>query len=136
MGSDHCSDEVRTPVEALPPHPRGSCMKPVPGSRTPSRTRWRRLLVALLAPMLALTATSASAQGVWLALPSMPTARPNGAGAAAPCPDGLRNPCVYAIGGTGSAGTENRLEAYSPATNPWAFLPSLPTATAGAAAAA
>ncbi|MET7618828.1 hypothetical protein [Streptomyces sp. NPDC005408] len=37
---------------------------------------------------------------VWATLPSMPTARFNLAGVAAPCPDSLHRTCVYAIGGS------------------------------------
>ncbi|MFE4425012.1 Kelch repeat-containing protein [Streptomyces sp. NPDC056817] len=114
--------------------------EPVAGPRTPprARARWRRLAVAVLAPLLALTPITAEAQGVWLTLPSMPTARGELAGAAAPCPKGQKGKCVYAIGGLNDSGTVlNTVEAYSQAVNAWATLPSMPTARselAGAAA--
>ncbi|MFF3879075.1 Kelch repeat-containing protein [Streptomyces sp. NPDC001978] len=115
---------------------------PVAGTGTPSwrRARWRRLAVAALVPLLALTTTTAHAQGVWVNLPSLPTARFAPAGAAAPCPAdvaGLRGTCVYALGGQHGISLLDTVEAYSPATNTWAALPSMPTARrtlAGAAA--
>ncbi|WP_369776331.1 kelch repeat-containing protein [Streptomyces sp. R33] len=76
----------------------------------------------------------------WESVPSLPTPRRSLAGAAAPCPkdvEGLRGICVYAIGGLSEAGSTGAVEAYSPATNRWATLPSLPTprgTLAGAAA--
>jgi hypothetical protein len=75
----------------------------------------------------------------WATLPPMPTARSYLAGAAAPCPGARNRTCVYAIGGStnGATSAVNTVEAYSPATNTWATLPSMPTARsylAGAAA--
>ncbi|WP_159053318.1 Kelch repeat-containing protein [Streptomyces regalis] len=93
----------------------------------------RRLLVAFLAPLLALTPTLAHAQAVWLTLPGMPTARLSHAAATAPCPQGvpgLRGTCVYTFGGRNAFGNGplNTVEAYSPDTNTWRTLPELPTA--------
>ncbi|MCW7940587.1 hypothetical protein AAW14_00550 [Streptomyces hygroscopicus] len=71
------------------------------------------------------------ATNTWATLPSMPTARHALAGAAAPCPrgvDGLEGTCVFAIGGRNGSGFLSTVEAYSPATNTWATLPSMPTA--------
>ncbi|WP_079196117.1 Kelch repeat-containing protein [Streptomyces sp. CB03578] len=82
---------------------------------------WRRLAVLAVAPLLALPSTAASAQGVWLTLPQMPTARAYLAGAAAKCPEGLHGTCVYAVG------ADAKLEAYSPAVGTWATLPPLKT---------
>ncbi|MFD3551787.1 kelch repeat-containing protein [Streptomyces goshikiensis] len=90
----------------------------------PGRTRyrgWRRLAVLAVAPLLALPSTAASAQGVWLTLPQMPTARAYLGGAAAKCPEGLHGTCVYAVG------SDAKLEAYSPAVGTWATLPPLKT---------
>ncbi|MFD3453325.1 Kelch repeat-containing protein [Streptomyces sp. NPDC058691] len=103
-------------------------------SRTGRRHRWRRLAVMALAPLLALSATGATAQGVWLTLPSLPTARLGHAAATAPCPGGLKQACVYVFGGRASDGAlRNEFEAYSPATNAWATLPPLPTPRDGLA---
>ncbi|MCX5377041.1 kelch repeat-containing protein [Streptomyces sp. NBC_00091] len=84
--------------------------------------------------MLALTATAAHAQGAWLTLPDLPTARYGPAGATAPCPEGiegiegLRGTCVYAIGGRIGSEAQSVVEAYSPSTKTWKELPGLPTA--------
>ena len=87
-----------------------------------------------LAPLLALTATGATAQGVWLTLSSLPTARSGHAAATAPCPGGLKQACVYVFGGRSSDGAfRSEFEAYSPATNAWATLPPLPTPRDGLA---
>jgi hypothetical protein len=91
------------------------------------------------------------AANVWATLPSLPTARADLAGATVPCPDAsiggmyatapyageqwgsLRSPgywqetCVYAIGGNNGS-EQSTVEAYIPAANGWATLPSLPTA--------
>jgi hypothetical protein len=93
------------------------------------RRGWRPLLAAAFtAAVLALTATAAFAQGIWQTLPSTPTAQRSLAGATAPCPRALHRTCVYAIGGDNIAGDLNTVQAYSPATNIWATLPSMPTA--------
>ncbi|MEU8825690.1 kelch repeat-containing protein [Streptomyces sp. NPDC048636] len=76
------------------------------------------------------------ATDTWETLPSMPTARYSPAGAAAPCPAGLTNTCVYAIGGDSYSGFLDTAEAYAPATNTWVTLPSMPTARSGPAGAA
>jgi hypothetical protein len=68
------------------------------------------------------------ATNTWATLPSMPTARNALAGATAPCPGALDRACVYATGGHNSTGALNTVEAYTPATNTWATLPSMPTA--------
>ncbi|MEU6340648.1 kelch repeat-containing protein [Streptomyces sp. NPDC046977] len=104
-------------------------------SRPRRRHRWRRLAVLALAPLLALSATGATAQGVWLTLPSIPTARSGHAAATAPCPGGLQRACVYVFGGQQSPVGPLRpeFEAYSPATNAWATLPALPTPRDGLA---
>ncbi|WP_175408224.1 kelch repeat-containing protein [Streptomyces sp. TRM64462] len=94
-------------------------------------SRWRRLVVTAVAPLLALAVTApAQAQGVWLTLPSMPTPRAFAATAAADCPVGVAGTCVYSVGGRTEAGGEgvNTAEAYSPALNAWLTLPALPTA--------
>ncbi|MBZ9643971.1 kelch repeat-containing protein [Streptomyces sp. PSKA30] len=80
----------------------------------------------------------------WKTLPSLDTPRDAPAAAAAPCPKdgeglkGLKDLCVYAIGGFNSTdGVLDTVEAYSPATNTWKTLPSKKTpavALAGAAA--
>ncbi|MCW7942644.1 hypothetical protein AAW14_11415 [Streptomyces hygroscopicus] len=96
-------------------------------------------MVAVLTPLFALTAALAHAQGVWLTLPPMPTARSFLGAAAAPCPHavpGLRESCVYAVGGYDGTNDLNTLEAYSPATNSWVTLPPMPTARRLLAAAA
>ncbi|MEE1753178.1 Kelch repeat-containing protein [Streptomyces sp. SP18CS02] len=71
----------------------------------------------------------------WVTLPSMSTGRGFLGGAAAPCPVGvasLRGTCVYVVGGTtisaDATKTSNTVEAYSPVTNSWATVASLPTA--------
>lgn len=98
----------------------------------------RRLAVLVLAPLLALSATAATAQGVWVTAPDMPTARANLASAAAKCPEGLLGSCVYAVGGTvtsgGGATGIDKFEAYSPASGTWATLPVLKTPRYGLAA--
>lgn len=100
----------------------------------------RLLFAMLLAPLLALTPTLANAQGAWLTLPHLHTARSALAGVTAPCPKGvagLSGTCVYAVGGYDGTGVAGTAEAYSPATNRWVTLPSMPTARqslAGAAA--
>ncbi|MFJ6937286.1 Kelch repeat-containing protein [Streptomyces sp. NPDC101132] len=95
----------------------------------PFRSRGlRRLAVLALAPFLALSTTTASAQGVWVSVPPMPTARAHLAGAAAKCPQGFTSTCVYAVGGTEAFDV---LEAYSPASNTWISLPAMPTAREG-----
>lgn len=107
-------------------------------SRTGRRHRWRRFAVLALAPLLALSATGATAQGVWLTLPSIPTARSGHAAATAPCPGGLQKACVYVFGGRLSANPPpttlpHEFEAYSPASNAWATLAPLPTPREGLA---
>ncbi|MFE9258033.1 Kelch repeat-containing protein [Streptomyces sp. NPDC006879] len=79
--------------------------------------------------------------GAWAALPSMTVGRSGLAAVTARCPDGvegLQGACVYALGGTNGGGPQNTVEAYSPATNTWATLPSMHTARGfiGSAAAA
>jgi hypothetical protein len=99
----------------------------------------RRPLVAaaFTAGLLALTATAAFAQGVWLTLPSAPTARVKLAAATAPCPAAPHRTCVYAIGGSiGALSYVNTVEAYGPAVNTWATLPPMPTARSSLAGAA
>ncbi|MER6315759.1 kelch repeat-containing protein [Streptomyces sp. NPDC001581] len=98
-----------------------------PPGRTGRRPAWRRLAVAALAPLLALTATTATAQGVWVTVPPLPTARSAHGGAAAECPEGLRGTCVYAFGGFSAVDLSGKAEVYSPATNTWATLPPLKT---------
>jgi hypothetical protein len=69
--------------------------------------------------------------GMWAAPRSMPTARAGLAGATAPCPTGVGGPggtCVYAIGGFNSSGDLSTVEAYTPAADTWAALPSMSTA--------
>lgn len=89
-----------------------------------TRTRgWRRLAVLAMAPLLALSATAATAQGVWVTIPPMPTARAGVTGAAADCPEGLRGTCVYSVGGANNG----VLEAYSPSSGTWATLPRMKT---------
>ncbi|MER5434260.1 kelch repeat-containing protein [Streptomyces sp. NPDC002588] len=73
---------------------------------------------------------------VWTPVAPLNTARTDLAGAAAPCPrnvTGLKGICVYAIGGTTTA--DRTVEAYSPETNRWEYLPDLPTIRSGLAAA-
>ncbi|WP_353961755.1 kelch repeat-containing protein [Streptomyces sp. NBC_01619] len=74
------------------------------------------------------------ATNTWVTLPSMPTRRSFLSAATTSCPqnvDGLDGTCVYAIGGRDLFAALNTVEAYSPATNTWATLPSMPTARAG-----
>jgi hypothetical protein len=71
----------------------------------------------------------------WVTLPSMPTARASLAAAAAPCPQGLQGTCLYAVGGFDGSTFVATLEAYSPKSNTWVTLPSMPTARSGLAAA-
>ncbi|WP_353961748.1 kelch repeat-containing protein [Streptomyces sp. NBC_01619] len=74
------------------------------------------------------------ATNTWATLPSMPTKRSLTGAATTLCPrhiDGLKGTCVYAVGGRGFFAALNTVEAYSPATNTWATLPSMPTAHAG-----
>ncbi|MFD4865358.1 Kelch repeat-containing protein [Streptomyces sp. NPDC058412] len=87
--------------------------------------------MAALAPLLALTATTATAQGIWVSVPNMPTARSAVASTAADCPGGLRGTCVYAAGGIEA---REKFEAYSPASGTWATLPALKTPRSHAAA--
>ncbi|MFB7183125.1 kelch repeat-containing protein [Streptomyces sp. NPDC056257] len=94
-----------------------------PPGRTPHRG-WRRLAVAALAPLLALSATTATAQGVWVTIPPLPTPRYGLASSAADCPEGLRGTCVYAAGGEQAP---EKFEAYSPSSGTWATLPVLKT---------
>ncbi|MFJ3722015.1 Kelch repeat-containing protein [Streptomyces sp. NPDC090045] len=101
-----------------------------PPGRTGHRG-WRRLAVAALAPLLALSATTATAQGVWIHVPDLPTARAGLASTGADCPEGLRGTCVYVAGGVPSP---EKFEAYSPASGTWATLPVLKPPRVGAAA--
>lgn len=95
-----------------------------------TRTRgWRRLAVLAMAPLLALSATAATAQGVWVTAPPMPTARAGVTGAAADCPEGLDGTCVYSVG----AANNGALEAYSPSVGTWASLPRMTTPRFGQA---
>jgi hypothetical protein len=71
----------------------------------------------------------------WVTLPSMPTARGSLAAAAAPCPQGLEGTCLYAVGGFDGTSFVATLEAYSPKSNTWVTLPSMPTARSGLGAA-
>ncbi|MFD9370433.1 Kelch repeat-containing protein [Streptomyces sp. NPDC060020] len=98
-----------------------------PPGRTGRRPAWRRLAVAALAPLLALSATTATAQGVWVTVSPLPTVRAAHAAASAECPEGLHGTCVYAIGGSEGGIDSGKAEAYSPATNTWATLPPLKT---------
>ncbi|MFJ7158327.1 Kelch repeat-containing protein [Streptomyces sp. NPDC101118] len=98
----------------------------------PFRSRGlRRLAVLALAPFLALSTTTASAQGVWVSVPPMPTPRYLVAGAAAKCPTGYAGTCVYAVSGDEA---NKVLEAYSPSANTWMTLPSMPTPRSAVAA--
>ncbi|MFJ8112613.1 Kelch repeat-containing protein [Streptomyces sp. NPDC096132] len=99
----------------------------------PGRSGRRRLAVAVLTPLFALTPTLADAQGAWLTVKPLGTARSHLAAATAPCPSGFSghkdsDTCVYAIGGT-SNGTNvlDSVEAYNPATNTWITVASLGT---------
>ncbi|MFE9931514.1 Kelch repeat-containing protein [Streptomyces sp. NPDC005533] len=98
-----------------------------PPGRSRRRPTWRRLAVAALAPLLALTATTATAQGVWVTVAPLPTVRVAHAATSAHCPEGLRGTCVYAVGGSEAGLDSGKAEAYSPATNTWATLPPLKT---------
>ncbi|MFD7259075.1 Kelch repeat-containing protein [Streptomyces sp. NPDC059874] len=103
----------------------------MPAGRPLPRRRSRWFAAVALAPVLALTATAAHAQGAWLTLPDLPTARYGPASATAPCPEGvegLRGNCVYALGGRIGSEAQNAVEAYSPSTNAWKKLRGLPTA--------
>ncbi len=120
--------------------------EPIPGVRASGsgpalgRRRSGRRLLAAAVPMamLGLAAMPAYAQGTWQSLPSLPTASYGLAGATAPCGGHWNRPCVYAMGGgTAAGGYLSTAEAYNPAANAWATMPSLPTARsylAGAAA--
>ncbi|MFE9931513.1 kelch repeat-containing protein [Streptomyces sp. NPDC005533] len=110
--------------------PPGRAAPAGPARRTGHRG-WRRLAVAALAPLLALSATTATAQGVWVHVPNMPTARSGLASTGADCPEGLRGTCVYAAGGNQAP---EKFEAYSPASGTWATLPALKTPRHHAAA--
>ncbi|WP_412074899.1 kelch repeat-containing protein [Streptomyces xanthophaeus] len=90
----------------------------------------RRLAVLAAAPLLALSAATATAQGVWVTVPNLPTPRFNLDGAAADCPEGLIGTCVYAIGG---AVDGDRNEVYSPSSGTWATLAPLKTPRRGVA---
>jgi len=68
------------------------------------------------------------ATNIWATLPSMPTAREALAATTAPCPHARRDACVYAIGGSNGTSVKKTVEAYRPATNTWATLPSMSTA--------
>ncbi|MGW7361892.1 Kelch repeat-containing protein [Streptomyces sp. NPDC054841] len=83
-------------------------------------------MIALIVPLLALTATSANAQGVWLSIKPLGVAREALAVAKTACPDDRKVTCVYAIGGEGAAAAGSA-EAFNPRTNAWANLPALPT---------
>jgi Kelch motif len=72
----------------------------------------------------------------WATVASMPTARSGLAAATAPCPGVRHRTCVYAIGGVSGSDALSTVEEYSPATNSWATLPSMPTARYGLAGAA
>jgi hypothetical protein len=129
-------------MKSLPPQWRAhGNREPVSPGRTSSppalRRGWRPLVAAAFtAGLLALTATAAFAQGVWQTLPSTPTAHSSPAGVTAPCPHARHRTCVYVVAGDNLAGELSTVEAYSPATNTWATLPSLPTARGGLAGAA
>lgn len=64
----------------------------------------------------------------WQFLPDMPTARSDTpAAATAPCPEGMSDGCVYVLGGLNGTTGLTTAEAYSPVTNAWVTLPSMPT---------
>jgi hypothetical protein len=108
-------------------------------SLAPSRRRRSWVLFGPLALMFSLvTLAVVSAQGFWTTLPSMPTARSGPGSAAAPCPKGLDGTCVYSVGGADASGGTffATLEAYSPKSDTWVTLPSMPTARGSLAAAA
>lgn len=75
--------------------------------------------------------------GTWATLPSPRVPRLSAAATTAPCPDGIRGDCVYALGGYGPGGAPalNSVEAYSTETNAWLTVKPLPTARGQAAAA-
>ncbi|MFG2993676.1 kelch repeat-containing protein [Streptomyces sp. NPDC048257] len=105
--------------------PRNDHEKP-PAGRPVRRAGWRRLAVLAVASLLALVAPSATAQGIWVTVPAMPTARAAHGVTAAHCPEGLRGTCVYAAGGVTPTGIAP-FEAYSPRTNAWATLAQMKT---------
>ncbi|MBT2610830.1 hypothetical protein J7I97_21815 [Streptomyces sp. ISL-87] len=74
----------------------------------------------------------------WMDAPDIPTGRNFLAAATAPCPEGMTDGCVYALGGRSETGaTLTTVEAYSPVTNAWTTMPPMPTphrSLAGAAA--
>jgi hypothetical protein len=127
--------KILRPLVALVATPNGPRFFPFSARSRRGPRRWR-LLLACLAGAFTLVPTIVSAQGFWLTLPSMPTARQDLAGAVAPCPHGLRGTCSYAIGGGHNGSVSNTVEAYSPAVNAWATLPSMLTARRELAAAA
>ncbi|MDX3071757.1 Kelch repeat-containing protein [Streptomyces sp. MI02-7b] len=104
-----------------------------PAGHLRRRRRLAGLAGLVLAPLLALVPTGATADGVWLDIPPLQTPRAELAAAPAPCPPGLRQTCVYAFGGRDAGGLTHTLEAYSPATNAWITLAPLPTARTGLA---
>ncbi|MEU9087348.1 kelch repeat-containing protein [Streptomyces sp. NPDC048357] len=75
-----------------------------------------------LAPMLALAATAATAQGVWVTAADMPAPHSVVASTAAKCPEGILGTCVYAVSAV-DVGASQKLEAYSPASGTWVTLP-------------
>ncbi|MFJ4851292.1 MULTISPECIES: Kelch repeat-containing protein [unclassified Streptomyces] len=104
-----------------------------PAGHSRRRRRLAGLAGLVLAPLLALAPTGATADGVWLDTPPLQTPRAGLAAAPAPCPPGLRQTCVYAFGGVTPDGLTHTVEAYSPATNAWVSLAPLPTARTGLA---
>ncbi|MGP3690663.1 Kelch repeat-containing protein [Streptomyces sp. IBSNAI002] len=68
------------------------------------------------------------ATDTWQYLPDLPAPRRGLGAAAAPCPEGAKGGCVYAVGGLNAAAEPVATqEAYSPAGNAWLVLPSMPT---------
>lgn len=63
----------------------------------------------------------------WQFVAPLPTARFTLSAATAPCPEGMSDGCVYALGGSDNGVTLSTAEAYSPVTNAWVTLPSIPT---------
>ncbi|MFD3947642.1 Kelch repeat-containing protein [Streptomyces sp. NPDC058579] len=63
--------------------------------------------------------------GAWSTLPSLPTPRNVLGAAAAPCPNGQRGTCVYAVGGFDGSGDSAVVESYNPATNAWSTVAAL-----------
>ncbi len=64
----------------------------------------------------------------WQFAAPMPTARDSLSAATAHCPEGISDGCAYALGGHDPNGiTLATVEAYSPVTNLWVTLPSMPT---------